>query len=244
MRLIVSALIACEDDMKRIIDGVTYNTDTSTLLAKSAYSTEYNHVEYPCEGRLYQTRGGAFFVHEIVDFGYDQDRDEHITKDRAEAFSAAEAQKWIMSGDTEVFHNPFEDPPEAEAESEPSATIYVRVPASLKHRLEQSAKAEKLSGNSWAIRCIERCLTPADSEAREAIGRAWYLAKTLEQDAKEFDYTIDAAMEIGERIADLIEDYWEELGFLENDRFDQDISSLNISNNYHDDHVLKYVKKT
>ena len=35
----------------------------------------------------------------------------------------------MLEGDVEVFNNPFEDPPEATAEAEPGATIYVRVPA-------------------------------------------------------------------------------------------------------------------
>jgi hypothetical protein len=37
--------------------------------------------------------------------------------------SPEEAHKWMMNGDIEVFHNPFEDPPEATAEAEPGATI-------------------------------------------------------------------------------------------------------------------------
>ncbi|MGJ0426982.1 hypothetical protein [Methylocystis sp.] len=215
--------------MKRIIDGVTYNTDTSTLLAKSEYSTEYNHVEYPCEGRLYQTRGGAFFVHEVIDLGYDRELDERVIKYKAEAFSAEKAQKWIMSGDTEVFHNPFEDPPEAQAEAEPSATIYVRVPASLKQRLEHAASAEKLSGNSWAIRCIEQCLAP-DERVRANIGRVWWLAGMIRHNEDE-EYSSGTIRNIAERIQNIIENNWKPLRFAEG-RFDQDIADLSLSNDY------------
>lgn len=63
-----------------------------------------------------------------------------------------------MKGDIEVFSNPFDDPPEASAEREDAATIYMRVPKALKTRLESAASDAKLSGNVWAMRCIERCL--------------------------------------------------------------------------------------
>ncbi len=144
--------------MKRIIDGVTYNTATSTLLATSDYEADWNHKSYPCEGHIYQTRGGAFFVHEAINLGFSHEIDEDVWKHRFEALSRAEAQSWIMTGETEIYSNPFEEPPEAQAEDEPSATIYVRVPTSLKQRVDAAAKAENLSANSWAMRCIEGCL--------------------------------------------------------------------------------------
>jgi hypothetical protein len=43
--------------MKRLIDGVTYNTDTATLLAESNYQGDWNNESCPIEGKLYQTRG-------------------------------------------------------------------------------------------------------------------------------------------------------------------------------------------
>src|SRR4029077_5733190 len=65
-------------EMKRIIDGVTYNTDTSTRLAQSEYETEYSHEEKSCIGTLYQTRGGAFFVHEAIDIGWVDEIQEDV----------------------------------------------------------------------------------------------------------------------------------------------------------------------
>ena len=58
----------------------------------------------------------------------------------------------------EVFNNPFDDPPEAAAESEAGATLYLRVPTSLKRRVDEAAKSNKLSGNVWLMRCVEGCL--------------------------------------------------------------------------------------
>ena len=61
-----------------------------------------------------------------------------------------------------------EDPPEAEAEAEAGATIYIRVPAALKRRVDEAAKAEGVSGNLWAMRCIERCLGAEPDAAKTA----------------------------------------------------------------------------
>ena len=144
--------------MKRIIDGITYNTDTSTRLATSDYETDYNHASRPCEGTLYQTRGGAYFVHEVISLEFDEDAQINVVKGRFKALSGVEAQEWIMTGEVEVIHNPFADPPEAEAEAEPGATMYIRVPASLKNRVDDAARGANLSTNALAIRCMENCL--------------------------------------------------------------------------------------
>jgi hypothetical protein len=64
----------------------------------------------------------------------------------------------MLEGEVHVFRNPFEDPPEAAAEAEPGATIYTRVPATLKRAADAAAREQNLSGNAWAMRCIERCL--------------------------------------------------------------------------------------
>jgi predicted HicB family RNase H-like nuclease len=151
--------------MKRIIDGVTYNTDTSTRIARSEYDTEYNHEDRPCDGTLYQTRGGAFFVHQCISLGNDEDGQE-VTKDRFVALSASEAEAWFNAGEVEPYTNPFgEDPPEAEAETAPGATIYVRVPALLKRRVEEAAEKASLSANAYVLRCLESCLMKAEESA-------------------------------------------------------------------------------
>lgn len=206
-------MLASEAQMKRIIDGVTYNTDTSTRLAVSEGEALYANEPYPCQSTLYQTRGGAFFIHERIDLGQNENEPREY-RDRAKALSPAEAEKWIMSNDVEVFHNPFGEPPEAVAETEPSTTIYVRVPASLKQRLEQAAKSDKLSGNSWAIRCIERCLVP-DDELRNQIGRVWHLAKTIEFGGEESRFTDRGLAQMAGEIADIIETNRKKLGFAE-----------------------------
>jgi predicted HicB family RNase H-like nuclease len=143
--------------MKRIIDGMTYNTDTSTRIAEAKW--EDDGVSH--DGVLYQTRGGAFFVdYETVKQVWNQRNEQHEERieHTFEPMSQEEAHKWMLEGDVEIFNNPFEDPPEAASEGEAGATLYLRVPASLKRRVDDAAKFESLSGNAWMMRCLERCL--------------------------------------------------------------------------------------
>jgi len=52
--------------------------------------------------------------------------------------------------------------PEAAAEAEPGATIYLRVPATLKHRVDTAASDAGMSSNAWVMRCIEGCLAKSN----------------------------------------------------------------------------------
>ena len=97
-------------------------------------------------------------MHEAIDTGWADEIQEDVWRSRFVALSEAEAQKWIMTGEVEIFHNPFEEPPEATAETEASATAYVRLPASLKMRMDQAAAAAGKSFNAWATQCFEACL--------------------------------------------------------------------------------------
>ena len=73
------------------------------------------------------------------------------------------ALRWINTSDVEVFLNPFEDKvPEDETEG----TVYVRMPANLKRRIEELAESAGLSANAWAIRCFEQCANAYQRLAR------------------------------------------------------------------------------
>jgi hypothetical protein len=116
---------------------------------------------------LYQTRGGAFFLHKEKTINeWDEEEREHRRRERHEfvPLSPESAHKWMLEGDVEVVHNPFDDPPEATAEAEPGATIYIRVPAALKRRVDEAVQESKLSGNVWAMRCVEQCLEGYERE--------------------------------------------------------------------------------
>lgn len=157
--------------MKRIIDGMTYNTDTSTRIAEA----KWEHDDEIHTGVLYQTLGGAFFVDdEIAKQVWNQHDEQHEERveHTFEPMSQEDAHKWMLDGEVEVFNNPFDDPPEATAEAEPGATIYIRAPASLKRRVDDAARASKVSGNVWAMRCVEQCLAEASRGSRTP---AWVL---------------------------------------------------------------------
>jgi predicted HicB family RNase H-like nuclease len=145
--------------MKRLIDGVTYNTDTATQLARKNYEGDWNNQECPVEADLYQTRGGAFFIVEEITV----DEDMIITKFRFSKCSEEAARHWITTGEVEVFLNPFED---KVTEDETEGTVYVRMPANLKRRIEVLAEAAGLSANAWAIRCFEQCANASQRLAR------------------------------------------------------------------------------
>jgi HicB family len=144
--------------MKRIIDGKTYNTDTATSVARYEYENDSGHE---VEATVFINKGGAFFVVHEWETPATQDRDG-ITKHYFEAITRDELDRLITrKGESiEIIDESiFELPPETTAESEPSATIYIRVPASLKRRADAAAAAAKLSTNAYAMRCLESCLS-------------------------------------------------------------------------------------
>jgi hypothetical protein len=144
-------------DMKRIIDGVTYNTDTATIAARWEYK---DRDDYDKEATLYQTRGGAFFVVHEWEVG-------ERAKVWFESMARDEVVRLVERTDNLAIINDeiLGEPPEAAEESSPASTIYVRVPGSLKNQIETAAANAKLSVNAWAIRCMERCIADRTSIA-------------------------------------------------------------------------------
>jgi HicB family len=141
--------------MKRIIEGVTYNTDTATVVAKWEYKDQ-DH--YDTDATLYQTRGGAFFI--VHEWNVEEKAKvyfEAISRDGVSRLVERTNNLDIL--DDEILQNP----PEAAEESAPSATLYVRVPASLKDRLEFLAIDAGVSLNAWTMRCVERCASLEDA---------------------------------------------------------------------------------
>jgi hypothetical protein len=63
------------------------------------------------------------------------------------------------------------EPPEAEAEETPGATLYIRVPAALKERVEAAASEDELSAKAWVMRCMESCLAHRRNEHAVSSGR-------------------------------------------------------------------------
>ena len=131
--------------MKRIIEGKTYNTETATRIGVASFDPSHPE-EFDF---LYQTRHGAFFRN----YGGETAFGDPFKG--LKPLTPAEAQAWLESHDlVDELEKLFGEQPEAgEAESR----ITVRIPDSLKVRIERLAAANKQSLNAWIMRCLETC---------------------------------------------------------------------------------------
>jgi hypothetical protein len=129
---------------KRIINGKSYNTDTSTL-AHEVSAREDTFYE-----GLYQTKHGAFFL-----YWHDDLRDAGGIK----PLSDDEAQKWLEKHavNPAILERFFGCFPEAGA-SESRFTL--RLPGNLYNRLCASAANAELSLNTYLMRLLERSESP------------------------------------------------------------------------------------
>jgi hypothetical protein len=154
---------------KRIINGQTYNTDTATLIAQAEQDFPANSSTGPegdhAEVKVYQTRGGALFLYTRSQMTR-RDRNGNwrpVEENLFEPMTREEVEDWVESAgyldyQIELFHPTIGEPPEATVEAEPAASLYIRVPTSLKVRIEEAAETAKLSVNAWAMRCMESCI--------------------------------------------------------------------------------------
>ena len=128
--------------MKRILNGVTYNTDTATVVARYEW-TDDNQIRN--DVAVYKTRGGAFF--RVYSWHQNDTQRFHF-----EAITRDELEKLVTATDNLeiVDRAAIEERPEAAAETSPEAIVFVRVPATLKLRLDDAARAERQSTNANA----------------------------------------------------------------------------------------------
>ena len=156
--------------MKRVINGVTYNTATSTALALKHGRQEASHTHRASDwiATLYQTYGSAYFLvyrDEYMEWNEQRRVSQAREEVRFEPISSDGAKSWLRQGEVEVLHNPFAGRRKGTSEAKVGTTIYVRLPASLKHRVDEEAAKSKVSANQWVMRAIERALELAAAEA-------------------------------------------------------------------------------
>ena len=137
--------------MKRIIDGVTYNTDTATRVATGGPSDPNDLAGW----EMYQTRHGAFFMVLTDHDGEDM---------RIRPYDDADAQAFLEKHANEVVEAVFGQFPEA---GSAERRLTIRVPVNLAVRMETIAHAKGLSLNSYAMRCFEQC---AAEDGHPALG--------------------------------------------------------------------------
>ncbi|WP_082171589.1 toxin-antitoxin system HicB family antitoxin [Methylobacterium indicum] len=139
---------------KRIIDGKTYNTETATRLAGWEEEADGYPVTYG--QHLYKNRFGAFFLYHHADDGPDGPEVGIIP------YTPEQAREWLekhRSYDVDLFESVFGKLPEA-GSSESKFTL--RLPDTLRDRLNTKAKANGQSLNAWIIRCLEHCSNDDD----------------------------------------------------------------------------------
>lgn len=126
--------------MKRIIDGLTYNTDTATEVFSEG--SDYSSAWWG----IYQTRHGAFFK-VVVD--HDGETATFTPLSDADAQTLLEKRANHL---VEQYFGPFPEVGAAERR------LTIRVPANLAERVGNAASAKGLSLNAYAMRCFEQCL--------------------------------------------------------------------------------------
>jgi predicted HicB family RNase H-like nuclease len=139
---------------KRIIDGKTYNTETATKIAEEYNDDEHNAgMEW---NELFQTRHGAYFVFE---------GSEYFDVAKIVPLTPSEAQAWMEKyAHAELIEQHFGEMPEA-GDSESRFTL--RMPDSLKQRIDGAAKANSQSTNAWIVRALEK---QVEEQLKEAGG--------------------------------------------------------------------------
>ena len=75
-----------------------------------------------------------------------------VETDNITPINQEQAKGWAVNSG-EIINDVFNDKAKAN-----TATIYVRVPSTLKSIVEDAAKAKGMSVNSYAIRCLEQAL--------------------------------------------------------------------------------------
>lgn len=135
---------------KRIINGKSYNTETSTLVHEVSAR---NDTVY--DG-LFQTKHGAFFL-----YWYDEGREAGDIK----PMSDEEAQKWLEThhASPSILEQYFGDFPEGGAAE---SRITLRLPGNLYNRISASAAAANLSLNTYLMRLLERNESPSIRDHR------------------------------------------------------------------------------
>ncbi|MCH7914631.1 MAG: toxin-antitoxin system HicB family antitoxin [Deltaproteobacteria bacterium] len=149
--------------MKRIINGKTFNSETATtvfrLEKKERGASRSEEIDgYLDSETLYRTRQGNFF---LVDTEIKTNFDKEGFPlgagpvKRLKPLTPEGALNWLRSHNVseEQIRQQFGDHLKDMTEE---STVYLRVPQSLKLRLEACANNKGQSLNTWVMRCLER----------------------------------------------------------------------------------------
>ena len=154
--------------MKRIIGGKTFNTETATVISREEKFVKWEPWQedevdesegYLDTETLYQTRQGDFFV-VVTELEADFDHGRPIGAspvERLKPLTAGYALDWLRA-----HHPPLTAKVltllarRMEKERTEASAVLLRIPQSLKERLEACAKNKGQSLNTWVMRCLEQ----------------------------------------------------------------------------------------
>jgi len=138
--------------MKLIVDGKLYDTETAKSVAKWRWGDEDGQGD----SALYANKNGAYFIADKTAGDGEQVFEPDLTPLTREQVQ----NRLLYAEKLEVFdEDRLPLPPEATPEDiEPTAAIYLRVPMSLKRRVEDAALRSGQGITGLTIQCLkERC---------------------------------------------------------------------------------------
>ena len=143
--------------LKRVINGISYNTETSMKVAGTTFNA-YDADPYGLtRDELFKTRYGAYFI--LSHLGWDFEEPLKIIP-----MEPDEAKHWLEKNlPTRPDILEFEFGRQSEV-GEDESRFTLRMPLTLKMRLDLLAKARKQSMNAWIIRCIENCAVEQEKD--------------------------------------------------------------------------------
>jgi hypothetical protein len=150
--------------VKRIIDGETYETARSTVIAEARYGGASDKDTY--KEALYRNNHGRFFL--AAEGGVETYYASlfHGGKETPGTdiipLTASEARRWLEDQDhIEEIERLFGKQPDA---GQDKVCIDLWIPADTKLRIELAAAAEHVSVISWLTRAVERELDFTESQ--------------------------------------------------------------------------------
>lgn len=152
---------------KRVINGTTYNPDTSFLVAETKTPPNTGGpppAEYVCN--LYQTRKNQFFLHTLSAAEAQQMPDREwiiLEKEDFQPMTAAEARQWISDKNLEAYCDIVDGQPAGTI----NGVIYLRLPASMRERIEECAEDAGMSVNAWVLRATRPSIPTVSSRPPE-----------------------------------------------------------------------------
>jgi hypothetical protein len=137
--------------MKRVINGTTYDTDKARLLARSALG----------ESALFETNRGRYFLAAKVSVQRRTESSDIETKyyTYIEPLEPDAALAWLQRDGVTVRCDPFAVRVPLRCSANPAGEVIpLRIWPSLKRQVEEAARAENQSVNTWILRQLEPAL--------------------------------------------------------------------------------------